>query len=367
VEQSGEQPFLVPVAYWPARTATYWWDDFRRDEVVREFSLASAAGVSHLQISVPWNVSQPHSERVSLSLMRDLETVLRIASDSGIRCIASIAVATLFDVLTLPHWFYELSADEHDRPIRLMRRLFEDPLVVRGTGRLVGELTEEFGYHPAVEGWVIGDGIVSASPPRSAEHVDQWLDRTSTSMRRHGRSTWHGVSARDLALHGSFRPRVLAESGFGLLVHVDWKPTWAHDTRLWATFLVNYIWALGGLPPLLRGSARYALPANAAQEETVVGTVRELRSAGAAGLIWPALLDYDEGLRTRPPFTTASGELRRGLLSVDEGLSPAGLAWLDVTTNPGLVETPSWPQLDDDLRGRDPEGFMHLAYNEFVG
>ena len=357
---------MLPVAYWPARTGTYWWDDFRRDEVVKDFELASAAGVSHLHIAVPWEVSQPHSERVSLSLMRDLDSVLRVASDLRISIVASIAVASLFDVLTLPHWFYELTADEHARPVRVMRRLFEDPLVVRGTGQLVDELTNEFGEHPSIEGWVIGDGLMSASPPRLAEHVEQWLDRISTTMRRYGRRAWHGVSARDVTFLRSFRPRVLAELGVGVLVHVDWKPAWAHDTRLWAAFLTSYIRALGGLPPLLVGTARYALPAADAPEDTVVGIVRELGSVGAAGLIWPALFDYDRGLRSRPPFNTAPGELARGLLPMGPGLSPAAHAWLDLMADPGMAKPHAWLRLDDELRARDPEGFMRLAYNEFV-
>jgi hypothetical protein len=357
---------LLPVSYWPARTATYWWDDFRRDEVVKDFELASAAGVSHLQVSVPWEVSQPHSDGVSLSLMRDLENVLRVASDVQISIVLSIAVASLFNVLTLPHWFYELTADERSRPVRIMRRLFEDPLVVRGTGRLVDELTHEFGQHPSIEGWIIGDGIMSASPPRSAEHVEQWLDRVSTAMGRYGRKAWHGVSARDIALLRPFRPRVLAESGFGVLVHLDWKPSWAHGTRLWATFLASYIRSLGGLPPLLVGTARYPVPAADADEDTVIDTVRELGAAGAAGLVWPALLDYDPGLRTRPPFNTSPGEMTRGLLPMSPGLSPATRGWMDVMADPGVVELPLWLRLDDELRARDPEGFMHLAYNEFT-
>ncbi|HEY8684441.1 MAG TPA: hypothetical protein VIO57_02430 [Chloroflexota bacterium] len=360
------QPLLLPVAYWPARTATYWWDDFRRDEVVRDFNLAAAAGVSQLHIVIPWEVSQPHSERVSLSLMRDLEMVSRVASDSGIRIIVSIAVAAIFEVLTLPHWFYELTADEHASPVRIMRRLFEDPMVVRGTGRLVAELTGEFGSHPSLRGWVIGDGILSASPPRSAERIDQWLDRVLSSAPRHGRPIWHGVSARDIALHGSFRPATLADSDVGLLVHVDWKPSWANDTRLWATFLATYVRALGGLPPLLVGTARYPVPANHAPEETVVGTTRDLASAGAAGLIWPALFDYDPGLRSRPPFNTSPGELTRGLMSVGDELSSSARAWLDLSADPRQVDAPSWAQLDDESRARDPEGFMRLAFNEFV-
>jgi hypothetical protein len=298
--------------------------------------------------------------------MRDLETALRIASDTGIRCLLTIAAASVFDVLTLPHWFYELTADDHSRPLRVLRRLYEDPLLVGATRRLVGELTGEFGDHPSIEGWVIGDGLLSTSPPRSADHVDEWLDRVRTAASARGRRIWHGVSARNIAQQRALRLGTLGQAGFGVLVHVDWKPQWAHDIRHWSSFLVSYLRGLGGLPPLVAGTARYPFPVSDAGEDAVVSGIGETRAAGAAGLIWPALFDYDPLLRSRPPFTSAPGELTRGLLGNGVRMSPAAVAWLDSSIDGGFVASPSGPRLDEELRARDPEGFMRMAYNDFV-
>jgi hypothetical protein len=365
-ERLVKHQFLLPVSYWPERSAVYWWHDFRSDEVVREFNLASAAGATLLQLTLPWDVSQPYSERVSLGLMRDLESVLRIAADSGVRCLLSIAVASVFDVLTLPHWFYELTADERARPVRVMRRLYEDPLVVNATARLVSEVTGEFGAHPSVEGWIIGDGLASASPPRSAEHISEWLERMHSSARLHGRSEWHGVSARDIARLSALQLRELSRNGFGVFLHIDWKPRWAHDTQLWVTFLVTFVRSLGGLPPIIDGSTHYPMFTPNASEEMVELTIQETRAAGAAGLVWPALLDYDRHLSSRAPFVAAPGELARGLLSTTRGMSPAAVAWLDAASHPGTIAPPQIPLLDEEVRSRDPEGFMRTAYGDFI-
>lgn len=367
MDQTAPLPLLLPVSYWPERTATHWWDDFRSEEVVREFNLAYATGASLLHLTVPWDASQPHSERVSSMLMRDLETVLRIASDTGIQCVLSIAVASVFEVFTLPRWFYELTADEHARPVRIMRRLYEDPVVLGATGRLVGELTGEFGNHPSIEGWIMGDGLFSASPPRSAEQVDEWLDRLDASQSLHGRRAWHGVSARDIARQSALLLRAFERAALGVLIHVDWKPSWAHDTQLWATFLVSYVRGLGGLAPLVSGSARYPIPAGNSTENSVEDTIGKVRTAGGAGLIWPALFDYDQRLRNRQPFVSAPGELARGLLSTSGGLSGAAIAWLQAAATPGSVMPPSPSQFDEELRARDPEGFMQTAYRDFIG
>lgn len=357
---------MLPVTYWPSRTATYWWDDVRRDEVARDFALAAAAGISHLHLAIPWEASQPHSERVSVPLMRDLEYVLRFASDAGLKCVVSFGVASIFGVLTLPHWFYELTADEHARPVRIMRRLFQDPAVIRGTVQLVSELTGEFGEHPVVEGWIIGDGMVSASPPRTEEQLAQWIDRMGAAMRLHGRRAWHGVSARDVAQQRSLRVKMLADLGLGLLVRVDWKPGWAHDTRRWAHFLASYVRALGGLPPLVIGTARFPVPERTRQGDEVLPTIHDVHAAGAAGIIWPAMFEYESSLRSRPPFTTAPGELTQGLFPRAGGLTSSAAAWIDAVHDPGSVRAIDWPSLDEELRERDPESFMRLAYGEFV-
>jgi hypothetical protein len=231
---------------------------------------------------------------------------------------------------------------------------------------LVGELTGEFGDHPGIEGWVIGDGLLSTSPPRSSEHVDEWLDGIRSVVHARGKRIWHGVSARDMAQQRALRLGGLGQAGFGVLVHVDWKPQWAHDTRLWSSFLVSYIRGLGGLPPLVAGSARYPFPASGDGEDAVESDIGEAHTAGAAGLIWPALLHYDSLLRSRPPFTSAPGELTRGLLGTGVRMSPAAVAWLDASANAGFVTSPSSPRLDEELRARDPEGFMRTAYGEFV-
>jgi hypothetical protein len=360
------QPFLLPVSYWPQRSATYWWDDFRQEEVLRDFNLASAAGVSLLHLSIPWQTSQPHSERVSVTLMRDLETALRMAADMGIRTLVTVAAASIFGLLTLPHWFYELTADDHSRPTRVLRRLYEDPLLVGATRKMVGELTGEFGDHPGIEGWVIGDGLLATSPPRSPEHVDEWLDGIRSVAQVRGKRVWHGVSARDIAQQRALRLGSLGQAGFGTLIHVDWKPHWAHDTRLWSSFLVSFTRRLGGLPPLVAGTARYPFPASDAEEDSVESDIGEARSAGAAGLIWPALFDYDPQLRSRPPFTSAAGELTRGLLGSGVRMSAAAMAWLDASGHGSQVTSPSSPQLDEQLRDREPEDFIRMAYDDFV-
>lgn len=367
MSQPGLGPFSLPVTYWPQRTANYWWDDFRADEVAREFDLAAASGLSTLHLILPWDTTQPHSERISLELMRNVETVLLIAHDTGLRCLLTIGACSVFDVPTLPHWFYELSADERSRLVRVMRKLYEDPLVIGATWRLVDELTGEYGRHPSTAGWVIGDGMLSVSPPRSSAQIEAWLDRIRPGVHEPDRGTWHGISARDIGRQAALSFHALTEAGFGALIHIDWKPLWAHDMLLWMSFLTSYVRALGGMAPMVSGSVRYCIPAPDATEDSVEEMIAASRLAGAAGVLWPALFDYDPSLRSRPPFSTASGELSRGLLPTGGRISGAAEAWLNASANPGDMVRSSIAPLDEDLRARDPEGFMRLAYRDFIG
>ena len=357
-------PFLLPVSYWPARTATYWWEDFRQDEVVREFNLAFASGATLLHVAVPWDASQPYSENVSLTLMRNLETTLGVAADIGLRCVVAIAVASLFDVLTVPHWFYELSVDERARLIRVMRRLYEDPLVLAATNRLTEEMTGEFGDHPSLQGWIVGDGMFAASHPRSADHFEAWLDRLRSAVHARGKRVWHGVSSRDIGENSALRFRAMADAGIAALVRIDWRPSWVQEAVAWPVFLASYIRSLGGLPPLLAGTGSQPIPPSDSDEAQTLATIDEVRAAGAAGILWPALLDYDVRLRTRPPFTTAPAELTRGLLPTGGHMSARAAAWLGTAANAGVVAAPPVQRLDEELRTRDPMGFLLAAYRE---
>lgn len=359
-----QEPFLLPVSYWPRRTGIFWWDDFRRDEVVRELHLAAAAGVSQLHVTLPWQVFQPHSTRLSVTAMRDLEALLRVAADLGICCLVAMTAATLHGVPTVPTWLYELDVDENAVLIRVMRRLYEDPVALDAAATGVGEVTREFAGHPAVTGWIVGDGLMSVAPPRSADHFVEWVERIRTAVVARGSRLWHGVSARDVALQPALNIRSLAEAGMGVYVHLDWMPHWLSNGREWASLLCKYVRALGGLPPLI-GAEHEVRWVNPRMSEEAAGNAPDrVRNAGGAGLIWPALFDYDPQLAVRPPYNRLPGELHEGLIPTGTTLSPASLAWLSAPHEQVTVDS-IYPPLDEELRARDPAGYLREVWREF--
>ncbi len=361
----GDSEFVLPVAYWPARTAGYFWSDVRLDEVRKELDLAAAAGIRVLHLQLPWDACQADNERVDVEMMRALEAVLGTTADAGITAIVSVAVADCFGQRTLPNWSYEITMNFQMRPMRTLRRLYEDPVALRCSVHLVQEVVGEFAQHPAVRGWIVGDGMMSATPARSAENVAEWLELVLGGLPTAGRPLWHGVSARDVVKSKSLVALALAKYGVGFFIRLDWQPDWVRHEETWAPFLVLFTRALGGLPPLVTDTSAVRILSNDAPEEATMSAISDVHSAGGAGLIWPSLFNYDENLRATKLFRGSTGEMRRGLFTAHGRFSAAAAAWLDASNRSWTVNSPVAELLDEELRSRDPEDFARTAYLDF--
>jgi hypothetical protein len=249
--------------------------------------------------------------------------------------------------------------------MRAVRRLYEDDIARLAARRLTGEMLGEFSAHPAVMGWIVGDGMMSTTPPDSSEGVEEWLEIVIGGLSHHGKGLWHGVSALDVAIRRAFSPGGLASHGVAACVRLDWMPRWAGDRLAWASFLARYVRMLRGLAPLLVDTAAYPILSPSMSESRLDEVVAAVREAGAGGLEWPALFNYDPGLRTREPFLGASGEMTRGLFTSFGQFDQGSEAWLEGVAQPGRVTPGPTEVLDEEVRARDAESFIRSAYREF--
>src|SRR5205814_10134251 len=113
---SGRQSiFQSRVAYWPSRTGIFWWEDFRREEVARDFDLAAELGLTCLVISLVWQDFQPEVGRISLPAMRSLERVLDLAADRAICLVPTLFPLRLLSVVSVPEWTLELQGEPGKR------------------------------------------------------------------------------------------------------------------------------------------------------------------------------------------------------------------------------------------------------------
>jgi len=367
--------FLAGVRYWPSSSGPFWWSGFRVDEVQHDFDLLAAFGIRRLRIALTWYDFQPSPETVSVPAMRNLEQVLRLAADRGISLTVTLFPVHLFGVTFVPELALSDEGGQRDAVLcgsstsrRPVRNLFRDPRVVRAQLFLIREVVGEFADHPAVLGWVLGDGMASVTAPEDREQLEAWLARVveSVTSTRNARPLWHAVSARDVALNPQLDLSALGRSGLAAWLVVDWRPSWAADaSATWESFLTVYTAAMTGSPAVLSAGC---MPATAEQVQPAPArTLDAVWSAGAAGYELDAAFDSSDDVARVDLLRPAGSCLKQGIFSADG--TPKDLEVVGLLANANRVARPpahlvSVP--DAGERAEDPEGVIRSCFAAFT-
>jgi len=368
-------PFLASVRYWPSSSGPFWWGAFRADEVQHDFDLLAAFGIRRLRIALTWYDFQPSAEMVSVPAMRNLEQVLRLAADRGISLTVTLFPVQLFGVAFVPELALADEGGQRDAVLcgsstsrRPVRNLFRDPRVVRAQLFLIREVVGEFADHPAVLGWVLGDGMASVTAPEDREQLEAWLGRIveAVTSTRNARPLWHAVSVRDLALNPHLDLSALGRSGLAAWLGVDWRPGWAADTSAtWESFLTVYTAGMTGFPAMLSAGCR---PETAGQVPPAPARILDaVWSAGAAGYELAAAFDFGADVARVDLLQPAGICLKQGLFSADG--TPKDLDVVDLLSDTDRVarapeQLTSLP--DARERAEDPEGVIRSCFAAFI-
>ncbi len=368
-------PFLTSVRYWPRSSGPFWWSAFRADQVQHDFDLLAAFGIRRLRIALTWYDFQPSVEMVSVPAMRNLEQVLRLAADRGISLTVTLFPVHIFGVGFVPELALSDEGGQKDAVMcgsstsrRRVRNLFRDPRVVRAQLRLIREVVGEFADHPAVLGWVLGDGMESVTAPEDREELEGWLARVveSVTSTRNTKPLWHAVSARDVALNPYLDLSALGRSGLAAWIVVDWRPTWAADAAAtWESFLTVYTAGMTAFPAMLSAgcgpeTVRQAQPAPERTFDSVW-------LAGAAGYELEAAFDSGDDVARVDLLRPAGICLKQGMFSADG--TPKELDVVGLLADADRVARPpatvvSMP--DARERAEDPEGMIRSCFAEFT-
>jgi len=368
-------PFLASVRYWPSSSGPFWWSAFRADEVQHDFDLLAAFGIRRLRIALTWYDFQPSAETVSVPAMRNLELVLRLATDRGISLTLTLFPVHLLGVAFVPELALSDEGGTRDAVLcglstsrRPVRNLFRDPRVVRAQLLLIREVVGEFANHPAVLGWVLGDGMASVTAPEDREQLEAWLGRIveSVTSTQNARALWHAVSARDVALNPHLDLSALGRSGLAAWLLVDWRPNWAADAAAtWESFLTVYTAGMTGFPAVLSAGCS---PGTAGQApQAPARTLDAVWSAGAAGYELEAAFDCGADVARVDLLQPAANCLKQGMFSADG--TPKDLDVVGLLADADRVARPpeqltSLP--DARERAEDPEGVMRSCFAAFT-
>jgi hypothetical protein len=345
------------------------WSSLARDDVRRDLELAASYGFKRMTCALTWPEFQPEPDRISAPAMRALEMLLEEAADYGIDLWIILFPVSIGRLLWLPSWILDplllgqrliytgSGFSRHEA-----RSLFADTFIVQAQARQVREVIGEFGAHPAVFNWQLGDRMETVVPPRSSDEYDEWLQTLVSAVpdRRDGLRLWTGISAHTVIRTASMDPRVLTAQSVCSVLTADWTPAWAHGAgALWPAFLSAYVRALSG------GLAAVHVSCSAPEQ---VDELHQLAQIGAAGCVGPHLYEPSAELLRTSVYRQGGIALGEALFTLEGRPRETADLWLSYQLDPPEVATlpADFPEPDPERRTHSPEDVAFECFEAFV-
>lgn len=347
------RPFLLGVNYWPRRSATAWWKTFDAAEVAQEFDVVGALGLAAIRLFLLWEDFQPAEARASFAAVRNLERVLDLAADRGLRAMPTFFTGHMSGVNFVPAWLlggvrradprFRLVSDGRVVQGRL-RDYYTEPALLDAQRLLLRTVLGDLRDHPAVYAWDLGNEHDNVLRPRSADAAGAWIETLLGAAREadpahpvtfgfHGEDVESdkGVRLTDLG------PRLDLVTMHGYAAYAAWGRGPLDATV--PPFVLTLASALAGrpvlmsefgLPTTLPGEPAHEVEARRlggaaavylADEEQAAAHVRDLvdglHAQGALGAFYWCFADYDPAAWAAPPLDWAMHERTFGLVRSD--------------------------------------------------
>jgi endo-1,4-beta-mannosidase len=371
------QPFPVGVNYWPRRKAMYWWQEFERDEVAREFDDIASLGMSLVRIFLRWEDFQPTPEAISPTALDALETVCDVAAERGLGLDVTFFTGHMSGPNWAPSWL--LGGDEAVPEGRQVisgdqldagpyRNPYTDPLALDAAELQLREVIGRLRGHRGVWAWNLGNEPDNfALPPDDAAGA-AWARRLFAVIRELDpeRHRTVGLHSPSLTTRNGLRADQVFEDADFAVMHT--YPIYANfgagaldpDTVPFATALTA---ALSGKPTMMEEFGACTAPPGSdtvdwqwstrrrvfdqvmLSEETLAEHLREvlprLVEVGATGAMVWCYADYHESLWDRPPCDDQWHERHFGLVRPDGSRKPHAEAIREFIASRPTIAAPS--------------------------
>ncbi len=403
------EPFRLGVNYWPRRKAMYWWSDFDRGEVAEELDIIASLGMSVVRVFLLWDDWQPTPDQVSSERLRDLGSVLDLASDKGLGLDLTFFTGHMSGPNWSPGWLLDRRATAHPSPhVRQVvsggkvvdstyRNMFHDRTALDAGRLLVESVVGEFGAHPGVWMWNLGNEPDLFAQPRSANAGRAWVASMTGLIKGidpvHPVST--GLHTASLFADNGFRvDQVFAESDLAVMhgypMYIDWARGPLDPD--FVPYLCALVTALSGKPCLAEEwggctspdageSVTWAWTAYGeprtqfmAGEEDFAGYVGQvlprLVDVGATGAFMWCFADYAPELWDRPPCDPGGAKHERhfGLVRPDGTVKPHAEVIRSFAETAPTIQPPTKTVILDvtpDEYYLDPAGHAQRLYRGF--
>ncbi|MGH8872155.1 MAG: glycoside hydrolase 5 family protein [Acidimicrobiia bacterium] len=404
-----EDRFLLGVNYWPRRKAMYWWAAFDRGEVAEELDVIASIGMSVVRIFLLWDDWQPSPDTVSADRLRDLGTVLDLAAERGLGLDVTFFTGHMSGPNWSPSWLLDPQATGHASPhVRQVvsggrvvdsayQNMFHDPVALDAERLLLKTVVGEYGSHPGVWMWNLGNEPDLFAHPHSADGGRAWVGEMTglTKELDEENPVTTGLHTASLFADNGLRvDQVFAESDVAVMHGYPMYVDWARDPLDpdFVPYLCALVTALSGKRCLAEEWGGCTSPDTAepvvwewesygqhrtqfmAGEEGFARYVDEvlprLVEVGSTGAFIWCFADYALVLWDRPPCDEGGAKHERhfGLVRPDGSLKPhADVIRAFAATGPMVREPVKTVELDvtPDQYYLDPAGHARRLYRDW--
>ena len=361
--------FEVGVTYWPADVGPYMWHEFHADTVRRDLAAIAGRRVPIVRIMLSWDAFMPTDRAPNPRRMRDLEIVLTIARDLGLRVVLTLFAQTIGDCVMLPAYAIDRSAPR--RGVRCVtdarlsdggpRDIYTDPLMLESQVRWLDALLAAFAGHPAIAAWELGHDPAGTIRPVRIADMTAWAVLLAERVHAQDETCRVTLGQGDVVRGRGVRLAALAE-------HVDLLGLAIRPQRLplpgeplepgRAVFTVALAQALAGPSASLVVELGIASGQPAGSGEAGMGVgdrvtapadlaarrcdemLQRLVSSGVAGAHCAAWVDWGERLLDVPPSDRRPWQARLGIVDSTGVPKPISDPWDSVTSPERTVAPP---------------------------
>ncbi len=159
------------------------WHEFDADAVRRDLSAIAARRIETVRVQLSWDAFMPSDRAPNPRRMRDLEILLTVARELGLRLVLTVFAETIGDCLMLPA--YAVDRRNPRRGVRCVtdarvvdggpRDIYTDPLMLEVQVRWLDALLGGFASHPAIAAWELGHDPASTIRPARIADLVGWV------------------------------------------------------------------------------------------------------------------------------------------------------------------------------------------------
>lgn len=398
--------FINGINYWPISKAMYWWSNFDREELERDFSMLANFRFNVIRIFLTWEDFQPEADIISRKALDYLGLTVDLAEKYNLRLMPTFFCGHMSGVNWFPKWMLEGSKHTGRFPVysqgkiqsASIKNYYHDDELLKSQIFQIREVCSVLKGSKAVICYDLGNESSNCIIPLSRTNARHWLKQTSDAIKKYSGNlpVTIGMHAEDLEEDRRLWPQDAAIYCDFLCMHgYPFYLSWVEDS-----FDVNVLPFLGlvtewlgkkpvlfqefGAPsvpliaPFLAEDYQKQLKCPLYQEKAVKTyyqrAVAMLKNAGMIGAMAWCFADYSPDLWDREPLKQNLHERHFGLFRHNASSKAQADIFLEADfevekERNSKIDRRWLEEFDPDQYYNDPKNnlqIMYKKYKEFI-